>query len=279
MHPVLFHIPIPEFLQGILPAQLTIYAYGALIALGAVAGYIFSSWRAKKELDIPAERIRDLLLFLIIAAFVGGKLFFYFEAPDKYFSNPIKMLQITSGGFVFYGSLLFAIPVLLWYFKKNNLPSLPLLDIMAITGTIVHFFGRAGCYFAGCCYGVPTEGDWGVMFTHEASKAPTDVHLHPTQLYSASMILTIGLILWFFKQRKRFDGQIFLIYMALYAFGRSIIEVYRGDEARGYIIDGILSHSQFISLVVIAVIIYIYVKWDKRAKLLARSRKHGAHPR
>lgn len=275
MHPVLFEIPIPEFLQGLLPPYLTIYAYGALIALGAVVGYIFTAWRAKKELDISAERVRDLLLYLIIAAFVGGKLLFYFEDPDKYFSNPVKMLQITSGGFVFYGSLLFAIPVMLWYFKKHKLPTFPMLDIMAITATLAHFFGRLGCFFAGCCYGVPTESGWGVMFTHEASKAPTDVHLHPTQLYSASMILTIGLILWFFKQRKRFDGQVFLIYLALYAFGRSIIEVYRGDEARGFIIDDFLSHSQFISLMVVAIVIFFYTKWDKRARLIARSRKPG----
>ena len=151
---------------------------------------------------------------------------------------------------------------------------MPMLDIMAITGTIVHFFGRIGCFCAGCCYGLPTGSDWGIVFTDPASKAsPLHEHLHTTQLYSAGMILTIGLILWFFKQRKRFHGQVFLIYLALYAFGRSIIEVYRGDEARGFVIEDILSHSQFISLLVVSAVIYYYFKLDKKARLLARSKK------
>lgn len=267
MHPVLFRIPVPEFLQGILPDHLTIYSYGTLIAFGAIMGYLFTAWRAKRELNVSSDKVRDMIIYLILAAFIGGKLLFYFEEPSYYFSEPSRMLKISSGGFVFYGSLLFAIPVMLFYFRKAGLPTMPMLDIMAITGTIVHFFGRLGCLFAGCCYGVPTGSDYGIVFSHPQSKAPVDVHLHPTQLYSAGMILTIGLILWYFKQRKRFDGQVFLIYLALYAFGRSIIEVYRGDEARGYIIDGILSHSQFISLLVVLAVIYYYVRLDKRWSL------------
>lgn len=273
MHPVLFRIPVPEFMQGFLPEYLTIYAYGTLIAFGAIMGYLFTAWRAKKELDVSTDKVRDMIIYLILAAFIGGKLFFYFEDPSYYFAEPSRMLKISSGGFVFYGSLLFAIPVMLYYFHRTKLPKLPMLDIMAITATIVHFFGRLGCFFAGCCYGVPTGSDFGIVFSHPQSKAPVDVHLHPTQLYSAGMILTIGLILWYFKQRKRFDGQVFLIYLALYAFGRGIIEIYRGDEARGYIIEGILSHSQFISLLVVAAVIYYYTRLDKRARLRARSKK------
>jgi phosphatidylglycerol:prolipoprotein diacylglycerol transferase len=70
------------------------------------------------------------------------------------------------------------------------------------------------------------------------------------------------------KRNKKFDGQLFLIYLIAYSVGRNLLEFLRGDEARGYLIQDILSHSQFISIIVIAVAIYFYVKFNRRGKLL-----------
>ena len=108
-----------------------------------------------------------------------------------------------------------------------------MLDIVAVTATIVHFFGRLGCFTAGCCYGIHTDSVLGVTFTHEASKAkPLGESLHPTQLYDATLIALIGIILYMFKRHQRFQGQLFLIYIALYAVGRAVVENYRGDIRR-----------------------------------------------
>ena len=268
MHPVLFEIPVPELLQGILPSTISIYAYGFFIVLGAISGFLYMATQAKKYFRLSFDQSNALLLLLLIAAIIGGKVFLFFENPSLYSQNPSAL--ISGRGFVFYGSLLFCIPTMLWFFRKHKLPTLPMLDIMAVTTCLVHVFGRMGCFMAGCCYGIPWEGPLAVIFTDPDCLAkPLNTALHPTQLYSASLILSILLILLWLKPRKKFDGQLFLTYLMLYALGRGVIEIFRGDVSRGYVIDDLLSNAQFVSLLIIVVAARYYYKFYKRARLLS----------
>jgi phosphatidylglycerol---prolipoprotein diacylglyceryl transferase len=250
MHPVLFEA-----------GSVTIYTYGFLIALGCVAGFLYM-WRAS---PMTFDQANTLFILLIVAGVVGGKLFIVFEDPSLYFKNP--RLLIGNSGFVFYGSLLFCIPTMLLYFKKNNLPILSMLDVMAIVTCIVHGFGRLGCFMAGCCYGLPADSWLGVIFSDPLCQArPLNTPLHPTQLYESIFIFTLMTGLLILKRRKTFDGQVFLVYLVVYACGRSVIEMFRGDIERGFVIDGILSNSQLISLLLIAVAVYFYVKLNRKSK-------------
>ena len=141
-----------------------------------------------------------------------------------------------------------------------------MLDRIAITGCIIHICGRLGCFFAGCCHGLPTDSFLGITFSDPVSQAePLHTALHPTQLYEVTWIAIILVTLFMFKRHKRFEGQLFFIYIIMYSVGRSIIEIFRGDVRRGFIIDGILSHSQAISLVIIAVTIGAMVWFRKKA--------------
>ncbi|MFT4834161.1 MAG: phosphatidylglycerol:prolipoprotein diacylglycerol transferase [Flavobacteriaceae bacterium] len=256
MHPELFTI-----------GGFTIHTYGFMIMIGAAMGYFYLSTTVKRDLGIPADKIQNLAILLILAAFVGGKLFFYFEKPSYYFHPPSNMLKGLRTGFVFYGSLLFVIPTTIWYFRKQKWPVWPMMDRVAITACIVHIFGRMGCFFAGCCHGSPTDSIFGITFTDPASQAdPLNTPLHPTQLYEILMISIILLILIQLMRHKKFDGQVFLSYIVMYAIGRSIIEIFRGDVRRGFIIENVLSHSQFISLGVIALAVAGYFYLKKKAK-------------
>ncbi|MFY0650785.1 MAG: prolipoprotein diacylglyceryl transferase [Cyclobacteriaceae bacterium] len=259
MHPILFTI---DWFEN----PISIHSYGVLIALGALAGFIYASVTAKKELGIENQTMQGLARTIIIAAFLGGKVLYYFEDPGFYFVPPSNMLHNFRTGFVFYGSLLFVIPSVIWYFRKYKLPVMPMLDIVAVAGIIIHSFGRMGCFLAGCCYGRETEGPIFITFTDQASVAPTGVHLHPTQLYSVTLLMIILVIVLMFKRHKRFEGQLFFIYIMLYAFGRGIIEIFRGDIRRGFIIEDVLSHSQLISLALIATIGFFYVKFLRKSR-------------
>lgn len=241
---------------------VTIHMYGFMIMLGAIVGYFYMSRVAKKELSIEPDKIQTLAILIIISAFVGGKVLFYFEDPGYYFGNPANMFKKFRTGFVFYGSLLFVIPTTIWYFRKEKWPVWPMLDRLAIAGCFIHMFGRMGCFFAGCCYGLPTKSPLGIVFSHPESQAePLHTALHPTQLYSVTMIGSILVLLLMLRRYGRLKGRLIFLYVTLYAMGRSIIEVFRGDIRRGFIVDGVLSHSQFISLMVIlgALLIYWFV--------------------
>ena len=242
MHPELFHI-----------GKITIYTYAFLIVLGTLVASIYTKWRAKKELGITALS-NNFFYLVFIAGFVGGKVFFYLQDPVYYFKYPKLMLHNFSGGFVFYGSFIFIIPVVLWYLKKHKIPVLPMLDILAITTLIVHSIGRLGCFFGGCCYGKPTNSFVGMVFP-----TTNGTHVHPSQLYEITALLIIMGIILFLKKKQQFKGQLFLTYVILYAIARSFLELFRGDK-RGFIIDKYLSHSQFIGIILILITLFIYRK-------------------
>lgn len=258
MHPILFEA-----------GGITLYSYGFMIALGAIAGVAYMAMEGKKTVGLSFDQANTLFLWIFIAAFIGGKFFLFFENPTGYAANPGKLF--TGRGFVFYGSFLFAIPTMLFFFRKHKLNSFAMLDVMAITTCLVHAFGRIGCFLAGCCYGIPTEIGWGVTFTHEACQAePLGKPLHPTQLYEAGYILLVMVFLLWLRRKKQFEGQLFLVYILAYAVGRFVIEIFRGDLARGYIIDDILSHSQLVAMLIFLSALFYYRRRKKYALLQKR---------
>lgn len=253
MHPVLFEV-----------GSLTIYSYGFLIAVGCIIAFVYM-WRTSK---MTFDQANSLFILLILAGVIGGKLFLIFEDPSGYLRHPGRL--VSGSGFVFYGSLLLCIPTMLIFFRKNKLPVLSMLDIMAIVTCIVHGFGRLGCFMAGCCYGLPTNSWAGVVFTDPACSArPLNTPIHATQLYEAIFIFCLMIGLLFLRSRKRFEGQVFLVYLIVYACGRSVIEVFRGDIERGFVIKGILSNSQLISLMVAGVAAWFYVKLNRKVNLIS----------
>lgn len=252
MHPVLFEI-----------GSLTIYSYGFLIAVGCIAAFLYM-WRAS---TMTFDQANTLFILLIAAGIVGGKVFMIFEDPSGYLKQPGRLL--SGSGFVFYGSLLLCIPTMLWYFKKNKLPILNMLDIMAIVTCIVHGFGRLGCFMAGCCYGLPSDSFLAVVFSDPHCPAPLHTPLHPTQLYEATFIFSLMVALLILRKRKSFDGQVFLVYLIAYACGRAVIELFRGDIERGFIVKDIISISQFISFLIITAAVYFYVKLNRKVNLIS----------
>ena len=261
MHPVLFEL-----------GSFTVYTYGFMIAVGVVFAVSYLALRGKKEVNLTFDQANNLFLFIFLAAVVGGKIFLLFENPSLYLSNPKKLF--TGSGFVFYGSFLFAVPTMLWYFKKNKLPVYQMLDIMAVVTCLVHMFGRIGCFMAGCCYGKPTTSVFGVVFTDPACQAnPLNTPLFPTQLMEAGFILMVMIVLLFMRSKKQFHGQLFLLYLMLYAIGRFGLEYFRGDQARGFVIDNYISNSQFIALCILVVVGMVYRKWSKRNKVVLEKRK------
>lgn len=270
MHPVLFEWHLPQWLLdilGFLPETISPKTYGTLIAMGILASWLYGTREAKK-FGVDKDTMTDMFLWLILAGFVGGKFFFYLEDPGHYFTNG-NWYKNVGNGFVFYGSMLFAFPTLWWFFKKRKIPALKMIDVIAIGGALVHMFGRMGCFMAGCCHGVPTNSWLGVVFSDPSCSVQREYlgqPIWPTQLFSVSMLVIILAVLFFVKSRKKFDGQLFPIYLMLYSVGRSIIEEFRGDEARGFIMDGWLSHSQFISIFIFGGAAYMYYYLQKKAK-------------
>lgn len=237
MHPILFRL-----------GGLEIYAYGFFILLGFVTGAVLAIQKARKaRIWIPFERIVDIFFYAVLSAIVGSRILFVLINFDAYRENPLKIFKIWEGGLVFYGGLILAVGVSVGYMMWHRLPIWKLADLSSPSIALGLFFGRIGCFFAGCCYGKETSLPWGVTFTNQNSLARVNVPLHPTQLYDAANGLAIFFVLTWMERRKTFDGQIFWLFLFLYSITRFLIEMLRGDS-RGFLFQDLLSTSQGIGI-------------------------------
>lgn len=236
MHPLLIKIgPIP------------IHTYGFMIAIGfLVALAVIRRLAERSKLNV--ERVLDLTFWSLLVGFLGSRILYVITRWEDFASDPLAFFRVWEGGLVFLGGPLAVLPFVIWYMRKHKLPAWRTMDALIPGLTIAHMFGRFGCLAAGCCYGKPTGTDFGIkLYSDLVDKGLQGIPLHPTQLYEATAMGTLFLgLLWVFKH-KRFDGQVVLTYFMAYPVIRSIIEIFRGDLIRGFVIDGVLSTSQFIS--------------------------------
>jgi phosphatidylglycerol---prolipoprotein diacylglyceryl transferase len=257
MYPILFRI-------GSFPVN----TYGVFLALAFLCA-IFVTVRLAARDGLPKEKIYDLCLWLLLSSLVGSKLLMLFTEPE-YRANPklLFSLDFLRSGGVFYGGLIGALLTGFFLMRRWKLPWWKTADACAPGIALGNFFGRQGCFSAGCCWGKPTTLPWGVQFTeagHEITGVPTGVHLHPTQLYeSFAMLIVFFFLLWLHK-KKKFSGQVILAYAVIYAMVRFMIEFVR-DDPRGDVLGLTtltgLSTSQLIGLVVgIGALILLIVRW------------------
>ncbi|MBI5750318.1 MAG: prolipoprotein diacylglyceryl transferase [Nitrospinae bacterium] len=235
MHPILFKI-----------GPITIYTYGVLIATAFFLGLTLAARQARAEGEDP-QKIMDLSFYILISAIVGSRLLYIVVEYKEYISNPLRIFKVWEGGLVFYGGFIMATAVVIIYIRKHEMNLWKVGDILAPSVAIGQGVGRLGCFFAGCCYGRETDVSWAVIFKDPNTLAPLDVHLHPTQLYDSANGFIIFAMLLILRKFKKFDGQLFWTYTLLYAVGRFIVEIFRGDE-RGFVIESFLSTSQFIAI-------------------------------
>jgi phosphatidylglycerol:prolipoprotein diacylglycerol transferase len=259
MYPILFRI-------GSFPVN----TYGVFLAIAFLCA-IFVTVRLAARDGLPKEKIYDLCLWLLLSSLIGSKFLMLFTEPE-YRQNPklLFSLDFLRSGGVFYGGLIGAVLAGFFLMRRWKLPWWKTADACAPGIALGNFFGRQGCFSAGCCWGKPTTLPWGVQFTeagHEITGVPTGVHLHPTQLYESFVMLIVFFFLLWLHKKKKFNGQVILAYVVIYATVRFLIEFVR-DDPRGDIwglttLTG-LSTSQLIGLVAgIAALIALIVRWRR----------------
>ena len=256
---------------------MTVYTYGVLLAAAYLLGLKIAMVRAQKR-GLDAARILDLGIYIIISALIGAKLLLFITDFQTFKNDPRELLTLARSGGVFYGGLILAVAVSLWYVRRVGLPLWTTCDVFAPGVALGHVIGRFGCFFAGCCYGRPTSKPWGITFTDPFAAAnvgtPLGIALHPTELYEAGAELLILSVLLLTERKGRpYAGRTFWLYMLLYAISRFIIEFYRGDE-RGTIL--MFSTSQFISVILAPLAIVMLVALSRRRDAPAPERKRGS---
>lgn len=204
-----------------------IYWYGILIAIGFALAVAYGC-RCAKQFGLKEDNILDMLLIAAPLGIIGARLYYCIFYWDLYADDPISILYIWEGGLAIYGGVIgAAIGVILHAWWKKT-PLLPMLDIGSMGLLIGQSMGRWGNFMNREAHGGVTDSFFKMGLT-DSTGAVT--YYHPTFLYESVWNLVGFLALHFyFKKHRRYDGQIFLMYVAWYGLGRAWIEGMRTDS-------------------------------------------------
>lgn len=271
MFPILFNL-----------GPFTLHTYGLFVALGVLLGIHIAVRLAMME-GFEREKIENalysLLFFLVVGGIIGGRIFYVVVYRHEFSGDILEIFKVWQGGLVSYGGLLGAFAgFFLWYKKSKIFPWKKVVDWLAPSLAFGHALGRLGCFFAGCCYGLPTDRPWGIVFSDSQTLAPIGFPLHPTQLYEFVFLTFLGLFLWwrFIKLKRmsivKIDGVIFADYLILYSVGRFLIEFFRGDDPR---VLGMTPGQMMSILVLIASGFFRFFLFSSFKKTNNESNLHG----
>jgi phosphatidylglycerol---prolipoprotein diacylglyceryl transferase len=216
------------------PVVLGIRAYPAAVAIAVVAGIALTLYRARRA----GIRWRDLLIaeaVLVVAALVGGRFHALIEAGTW---RPGALLALN--GFRSPGALVGLLAALVFLKRRRIVPIGRLADAIAIPVAVGMATIRVGCFLHGCCYGRPTDVPWAVSFParspawseHVAAKllaetAARSLPVHPLQLYFGVWSIAVALVLAWRQRGARYDGELFLLFLALHEGGKAALESLR----------------------------------------------------
>ncbi len=237
--------------------------YGLFCCIGAAAA-VAAALALCPSFGIRRVSLVGSAVPLAAGALIGSKLLYILVSWRDIAAGAISPSALLTGGFVFFGGLLGGAVGLAVYARTQRLPLRPYLDLYAVVLPLGHALGRVGCFFAGCCYGVPC--DFGIAYRHSVNAlTPIGIKLFPVQLAEACGLLLLFGVQLMLLRKRRFSGQCAVCYGMAYPTLRFILEFFRGDAERGGLF--FLSTSQWICLLVIggAVAAQICIQKKKRS--------------
>lgn len=247
--------------------------YGIIIGIGMLCGIAIAMSDAKRRGQDP-EIYLDFALYAIIFSIMGARLYYVIFSWDVYKDNLLEILNLRGGGLAIYGGVIAAIITCIVYTRLRHLSFLSMADtgvLGLVTGQII---GRWGNFFNCEAFGGYTES----LFAMRIRKAIVNpimidaklsehiitdggveyIQVHPTFLYESVWNLCLLIFMLWYRKKKRFDGEMFFIYLGGYGFGRALIESLRTDQLKlprtGLAVSQLLG---ILCVIVAAISIYI----------------------
>jgi len=273
MHPIAFHF-----------GYFTVHWYGIMVAVAFIAGLWTASRRAARE-GINPEKIVDLGPWLIAGSFLGARIVYVVTYwNDEFTGGSVwEIFKVWKGGLVFYGGLIGAVLAVIIYVNLKGLPVWKTGDALTPSIPLGYFFGRIGCLMTGCCFGKPCSLAWAIRFPNQSPAWDRQHHeglvgqfdsslpVHPTQIYDSLLNLVLYLGLAWLYRRKKFDGEVFGVYLVCYALTRSFVESFRGDYPADHIHAGLTSAQVLSIVIVLSGVVVLWWRW-KAGQTRASSR-------
>ena len=236
---------LPHVGKSIRIGNFEIAYYGIAIALGMLLGVTAIMKRAKETGQNPDDYL-DISVKTLLIAIIGARLYYVLFAWELYRDDPISIFNIREGGLAIYGGLIAGVLAIFFMARRRKLPVARLLDTCIIGVPIGQILGRWGNFFNREAFGTYTDGllamqlpvsmvrqdeVTSLMWENVVTWNGADfIQVHPTFLYEGIWNLGVLLILLLMRNRTKFTGELFLIYVIGYGTGRFFIEMLRTDQ-------------------------------------------------
>ena len=273
-------IEIENLGKSISIGDFSIAYYGIIISLGMLCGYLMAVFQAKRT-GQDKEMYLDLALWDIVFAVIGARLYYVIFSWDYYSQNPGEILNIRGGGLAIYGGVIAGVITTFVFSKIRQVPFLRLADT-ACTGLLVgQIMGRWGNFFNREAFGGYTDSLFAMqirmsdvntsyitdeLYNNVVSYNGIDyIQVHPAFLYESVWNICVLAVILVFTKHRKYDGQLFLIYLLGYSAGRVWIEGLRTDQlvlfGTGIAVSQLL--SGILAIIAATVLIYKFIKSRK----------------
>jgi prolipoprotein diacylglyceryl transferase len=196
--------------------------YGVLISLGVLLGVLVAI-RECRRVGFKEEDLLDFLLFAIPTGIIGARTYYVIFSWDYYSRNLDQIVNIRNGGLAIHGALIAGAVVGVIFCKVRKINVWQILDIVIPSVALGQSIGRWGNFINQEAYGGPTNLPWGIIVD--------GVKVHPTFLYESIIDLSVFvLLMWYRKNKRKNQGEVFALYLVLYSIGRFFIEGMRTDS-------------------------------------------------
>ena len=268
--------------QSITVFGFEIAYYGIIIGLGVVAGILMAAHEAKRTKQDP-ETYYDLAIYAVILSVIGARIYYVVFSWDQYKGDLLSIFNIRQGGLAIYGGVITAVIVVIVYARVKKLSFWQLADTAVLGLILGQIMGRWGIFFNREAFGEYTDNLLAMrlpmdavrysdvtetMLEHaEVMDGITYIQVHPTFLYESLWNLGVLFILLWWRKHKKFEGEIFLMYLFGYGVGRAWIEGLRTDQL---LIPGIgwpVSQVLAVVLVVVSATLIVMIRSKKKKEL------------
>ena len=242
---------------------IDIYWYGIIIAFGFFVA-ILLALRDADKFDIKHNDIIELVLYATPFAIVGARLYYVIFSWAIYKNNLLEIFNIRNGGLAIYGGILTAVISAYLFARKRKIGVWKLFDFLIPYIAIAQAIGRWGNFINQEAHGVETTLPWR-MEIYDPSVMQR-VSVHPTFLYESLWNFALFLFLIWFRKKEKLEGEVFVLYLALYGFARCIIEGLRTDS----LYMGTIRISQVLAGVFFVIFIGIFLL--RRLSIIKKTR-------
>ncbi len=242
---------------------ITLYWYGAIIAMGAILAILFCSWRASK-FGMTSDDMFDLAIWIMPFSIIGARLYFVAFEWDRYADDLMGIFKVWEGGMAIYGGVLAGALVIIIWSKIKKIPVGVPLDLVSRGLMIGQIIGRWANFINREAFGGETD-----IFCRMGLTVPggETYYVHPTFLYESLWNL-LGLILisiWAKMGKRKWDGQMMTLYVLWYGIGRAVIEGLRTDSL--YLWDSSIRVSQALAAVSALIALCVLIVRRKKESL------------